>query len=74
MLQQVTSAVTSSYSPNIQEEEVVEVADSEDEFEVFYQILSLEISNHDLGYPFSPLIDKMGIQCKPKSNLLDLIE
>jgi len=36
-LQQTTSAATPSYPPNIQEEEVVEVADSEDEFEVFNQ-------------------------------------
>jgi len=73
-LQQTTSAVISSHPPNIQEEEVVEVADSEDEFEIFNRALSLEISNPDLSPPFSPIIDEMGIQRKPKSSLLDLIE
>ena len=60
--------------PNIQEEEVVEVVDSEDKFEVFNRALSPEVSNPDLGPPFSPIIDEMGIQRKPKSNLLDLIK
>ena len=53
---------------------MVEVADSEDEFKVFNRELSLEASNPDLGPPFSPLIDEMWIQRKPKSSLLDLIE
>ena len=52
---------------------MVEVVDSEDEFKVFNRELSLEASNPDLGPPFSPLIDEMGIQRKPKSSLLDLI-
>ena len=59
---------------DIEEGEVLEVANSEDKFEVFSQALSPEISHPDLGPPFSPIIDEMGIQCKPKSNLLDLIE
>ena len=53
---------------------MVEVADSEDEFEVFNQALSLETSIPDLGPPLSPIIDEMGIQRKPKSSLLDLIK
>ena len=53
---------------------MVEVANSKDEFEVFNQILSPEVSNPNLGPPFSPLIDEMGIQHKPKSSLLDLIK
>ena len=53
---------------------MVEVADSEDEFKVFNRELSPEASNLDLGPPFSPLINEMGIQHKPKSSLLDLIE
>ena len=73
-LQQTTSVAISSHPPNIQEEEVVEVADSEDEFEVFNRALSPKISYPDLGSPFSLIIDKMGIQCKPKSSLFDLIE
>ena len=56
------------------EEEVVEVADFEDEFEVFNRALSPKISYPDLGPSFSPIIDEMGIQHKPKSSLLDLIE
>ena len=53
---------------------MLEVVDSEDEFEVFSQALSPEISHPNLGPPFSPIIDEMGIQRKPKSSLLDLIE
>ena len=50
------------------------MTDSEDEFEVFNQDLSLETSIPDLGPHFSPIIDKMSIQRKPKSSLLELIE
>ena len=53
---------------------MVKVADSEDEFEVFNQALSPKTSVPDLGPPFSPIINEMGIQRKPKSSLLDLIE
>ena len=53
---------------------MLEVVDSEDEFEVFSQALSPKISHPDLGPPFSPIIDEMGIQRKPKSSLLDLIK
>ena len=59
--QQTTGAATSSRPINTEEEEVVEVADSEDEFEVFNQALSPETLVLDLGPPFSPIIDKMGI-------------
>ena len=50
------------------------MTDSEDEFEVFSQDLSPENSVTDLGPHFSPIIDEMGIQHKPKSSLLKLIE
>ena len=50
------------------------MVESEDEFEVFSQALSLEISHPDLSPSFSPIIDEMGIQCKPNSSLLDLIK
>ena len=61
------------------EEEVVEVSDSEDKFEVFNQPLSLEASTGDLGHS-SPAqsshnqevantSDKMGIQRKQRSTL-----
>ena len=73
-LQQTISAAISSYPPSIQEEEVVEITDFEDEFEVFNRVLSPKALNLDLGPPFSPIIDKIGIQRKPKSSLLDLIE
>ena len=53
---------------------MVEVVDSEDEFEVFNQALSLETSIPDLGPPFSPIINEIDIRCKPKSSLLDLIK
>ena len=53
---------------------MVEVIDFKDEFEVFYKDLSLETSITDLGPHFSPITDEMGIQRKPKSSLLELIE
>ena len=53
---------------------MVEVTDSEDKFEVFNKDLSPETSITDLGPHFSPIIDEMGIQHKPKSSLLELIE
>ena len=68
---------TSSHLANIEEEEeeeVVEVFDSKDEFEVFNQALFPETSTFDLGHPFTPLLDKMGIQRKPRSTLLELIK
>ena len=50
------------------------MTDSEDEFEDFNQDLFLETSIPDLGLHFFPIIDEMGIQCKPKSSLLELTE
>ena len=54
---------------NTKEEKVVEVPDSEDEFEVFNQALSPETSTFDFGPLFSLLIDEMGIQRKQRSSL-----
>ena len=68
---------TSSHLANTEEEEeeeAVEVSDSEEEFEVFNQALSTETSTFDLSHPFTPVLDKMGIQRKPRSTLLELIE
>ena len=65
---------TTSHPADSKEEEVVEVLDFEDEFEVFNQALSPETSTFDLDHPFTPLLDEMGIQRKPSSTLLDLIE
>ena len=53
---------------------MVEVTDFEDEFEIFYKDLSLETSVTDLGPHISPITDEIGIQRKPKSSLLELIE
>ena len=72
--QQFTGIATSSRTRDSKEEEVVEVTDSEDEFEVFNKDLSLETSVTDLNPHFSPIIDEMGLQRKPKSSLLELIE
>ena len=72
--QQATEVATSSHPTNTEEEEVVEVSDSEDEFEIFNQALSPDISTFDLSHPFTPILEEMGIQHKPKSSLLDLIE
>ena len=70
---QAAGAATSSHLANTKEEEVVDVADSEDEFEVFNRAWSLETSTFDLGPPFSLLINEMGIQHKPRSSLQDLL-
>ena len=71
---QFIEIATPSRTRNSEEEEVVEVTDSEDEFEDFNQDLSLETSIPNLGLHFSPIIDEMGIQHKSKSSLLELIE
>ena len=69
-----TGVATSSHLASTEEEEVVDVPDSEDEFEVFNRAWSLETSTFDLGPPFSPLIDEKGIQRKQRSSLKDLLE
>ena len=72
--QQFTGIATSSCTRNLEEEEVVEVTDSEDEFEVLNKDLSPETSVTNLSPHFSPIIDEMGNQRKPKSSLLEWIE
>ena len=67
-----------------EKEEVVEVSDFEDEFEVFNQPLSPEASTGDLGHPspvqssynqeVASILDDMGIQCKQRSTLQKLLE
>ena len=73
-LQQITGVSISSRPTNTEQEDVVEVLDSKDDFEVFNQALSLETLTSDLGQSFSLTLDEMGIQHKPRSSLLDLIE
>ena len=73
-IQQAVGVAASSRTTNTEEEEVVEVLDSEDGFEFFNQALSLATSTPDLGHPFSPILDEMGIQRRPKSSLMDLIK
>ena len=48
-LQQTTGVATSSRTTNTEEEEVVEILDFEDKFEVFNQALSPATSTLDLG-------------------------
>ena len=71
--------------PTIKEgEEVVEVSDLEEDFEVFNQPLSLEVSTSDLGRPFpaqsshnqkvANISDDKGIQRKQRSTLQELLE
>ena len=50
-LSKVTGIATSSRIANTEEEEVVDVPDSEDKFEVFNRAWSLETSTFDLGPP-----------------------
>ena len=59
--QQPIRAATSSRPTNIKVEEVVEVPDSEVEFEVFNQALSPKTTIPDLRPPSSPTLDEMGI-------------
>ena len=82
--QQTTGVVTSSrlaHTEEEEEEEVVEVSDSKDKFEVFNQALSPKTSTFDLDHPsldlghlFVLILDEMEVQCKTRSNLLDLVE
>ena len=58
---QTTGVATSSHLASIEEEEAVEVPDSEDEFEVFNRAWSPKTSTFDLSPPFNPIIDEMGI-------------
>ena len=53
---------------------MVEVTDSEDEFEVFNKDLSPETFVTNLSPYFLPIIDEIGNQRKPKSSLLEWIE
>ena len=73
-LSQVIRVATFPRIASIKEEEMVYILDSEDEFEVFNRAWSPKTSNFDLGPPFNPLIDEMGIQRKPRSTLQDLLE
>ena len=67
-----------------EKEEVVEVLDSEDDFEVFNQPQSLEASTGDFSHlPLAQVIQTQGdssipeamrLQRKPKMSLLDLLE
>ena len=59
--QQFTEIATPSHTRNLEEEEVVELTDSKDKFEVFNQDLSLETSVTNLDPHFSPIINEMGI-------------
>ena len=67
-----------------EEEEIVEVSDSEDKFDVFNQPLSSKASTGDLRLPFPSqsshhrgfifMLDDMGIQRKQRSTLQELLE
>ena len=70
--------------PMIEEgEEVVEVSDSEDDFEVFNRPLSPEVSTSDLSHSspaqsshhrgLTPIPNDIGIQRKPMSTLQELL-
>ena len=58
-------------------EGIVDLSDSQDEFEVFNRPLSLESTSADLDHQQQVCVitlDEMGIQRKSKRSLLDLIE
>ena len=79
-----TSSHPSIIKEEEEKEEIVEVSDSEDEFDVFNQILSPEASSGDLGFPSlaqsSPhqeaasTSNEMGIQHKQRPTLQELLE
>ena len=61
--QQTTGVATYSHPANIKEEkeeEIVEVSDSEDEFEVFNQLLSPKTLTSDPGHQFTPISERWG--------------
>ena len=37
-------------------------------------LILTEVSTGDLGHPFTPILDEIGIQHKPRSTLLELIK
>lgn len=55
-------------------EKIVKVSNSKDDFDVFDQALSSNALAFDLGHSFTLVPDKMRIQQKPRSSLLDLIK
>mgnify|MGYP000940852843 CR=1 FL=1 len=73
-----------SQPPTKEEEGIVEVSDSKDDFEVFNRPSSPEIPSGDLNHPLpaqasqaqgdSPLLEDMGIQRKPRADLLAVME
>ncbi|KAK9992518.1 hypothetical protein SO802_027503 [Lithocarpus litseifolius] len=73
--QQDAEEATSAFQPISREEgDAVDIFESEDEFEVFNQNLSSKVPIVD-PVPSSVLtFNEMGIQHKPRSSLLDLIE
>ena len=73
-IEEATSSHLAITKEEEKEEEMVEVSDSEDEFEVFNQPLSPEASTGDLDHPFTSILDEKGIQHKPRSILQELLE
>ena len=80
----ISSHPTITKEEEEKEEEIVEVFDSEDEFDVFNQPLSPEVSSGNLGFS-SPAqfshyqeaantLDEMGIQHEQSSTLQELLE
>ena len=83
--QQTAKEEATSSQPTIkEEEETIEVSDSEDDFKVFNRLLSPKTSIGDLSHLIptlanhtqegSSISEAMGIQHKPKAGLLDVIE
>ena len=80
----VKEEATSSQPSTKEEEGIVKVSNSEDDFEIFNQPLFPETPSGDLGHPpptqasqaqgNSPLLEDMGIQRKPKAGLLAVME
>ena len=80
----VKEEATSSQPSTKEEEGIVKVSDSEDDFEIFNQPLSPETPSGDLGHTpptkasqaqgNSPLLEDMGIQRKLKAGLLAVME
>lgn len=82
--QYTSGEATPSHPIFKEEEEIVDVSDSKDDYKVFNQSLSPEILIGDLGQPLSAQVshnqeainipDTMGIQRKPRLTLQELLE
>ena len=77
-LRTMKEAATPSQPTIKEEEEVADISESEDNFEVFSYLQSSEVPAEDFGHPpstqVSQIQEDMGIQRKPKASLMEVME